>query len=194
MSGARRCTMPSGRRYPCRRMRLFRLGCVLAAAGLLFGCGSKAAAPRSDTATATAAAPTATPTAARTPVLTAPRDLAACAQLEQAVQAVSQLIGHTTEGITQALTPKELAERVGTAQQSLLDSAKLINIVVVPKPLVGSQRQLVAGLRMFAADFRRGKSSAADGDMAAATQPLTDETALRKIQKSAKRIDDVCGA
>ena len=47
---------------------------------------------------------------------------------------------------------------------------------------------------MFAADFERGKASAAKGDMAKATEQLTDEAALRKIQVSAKRIDDMCGA
>src|SRR3954454_16046298 len=167
-------------------MRLFRHGCVLAAVVLFAGCGSKA----EPSATATAAAPTATPAQKKTPrpapKLTAAADLAACAQLEQVIQAVSQLIGHTTEGITQALNPKQLAKRVGTAQQSLLDSAKLVEIVTPPKPLAASQRQFVKGLRMFAADFARGKASAAKGDMAKATEQLTDEVALRKIQVSAK--------
>jgi hypothetical protein len=179
-------------RYACRRMRLFPLGCVLAAVLLLPGCGGKAASPPS--AKATAAAPKKTPTASPEPTFTAPDDIAACAQLEQAIQAVSQLIGHTTEGITQALNPKQLAKQVGTAQQSLLDSAKVVEIVKPPTPLVSSQRDFVLGLRRFAADFGRGRASAARGDMAKATQQLTDDTALRKIQVSAKRIDDRCGA
>jgi hypothetical protein len=175
-------------------MRLTRLGCTLVAAGLLAGCGSEAASTPSPT--ATAAAPTATPAEAKTPspALRSPTDLAACAQLEQTINAVSVLVGHTTEGITQASNPKELAKLTGTAQQSLLDSAKVIEIVHPPEPLVSPQRQFVRGLRMFAADFARGKVSAAKGDMATATQQLTDETALRKIQRSAKRIDDLCGA
>jgi hypothetical protein len=182
-------------RYPCRGMRLFRFGCVLAAAGLLAGCGSKAASPPSSTATSAASA--ATPTPAKTPsskALTSADDLASCAVLEQAVQAVSQLVGHTTEGITQALNPQDLAKQVGTARQSLLDSAKLVELADSPKALVGSQRQFAQALRMFAADFGRGKAAAAKGDMANATKLLTDETALRKIQTSAKRIDDLCGA
>ncbi|MDA0161777.1 hypothetical protein OM076_16000 [Solirubrobacter ginsenosidimutans] len=178
-------------------MRLFRFGCVLAAAGLLAGCGSKAASSPSSTPTATTAASAATPTPTGTPSakhLTSPDDLASCAVLEQAVQAVSQLVGHTTEGITQAQNPKELAKQVGTAQQSLLDSAKLVELADAPKALAGSQRQFAQALRMFATDFGRGKAAAAKGDMANATQLLTDETALRKIQTSAKRIDDMCGA
>jgi hypothetical protein len=176
-------------------MRHFPLGCVLAAVLLVTGCGDKAASP-SPTATATAAtaAPTTTPTASAAPALTSPDDLASCAVLEQAVQAVSQLVGHTTEGITQAANPKDLAKQVGTAQQSLLDSAKLVELADSPKSLAGSQRQFAEALRMFAADFGRGKAAAAKGDMANATQLLTDEKALRKIQVSAKRIDDQCGA
>jgi hypothetical protein len=175
-------------------MQLVRLGCVLAATALLTGCGSKAASPPSASATATAAAATPKKTSTPAPALTSADDLASCAVLEQAVQAVSQLVGHTTEGITQALNPQDLAKQVGTAQQSLLDSAKLVELADAPKSLAGSQRQFAQALRMFAADFGRGKAAAANGDMAKATEQLTDEAALRKIQTSAKRIDDQCGA
>jgi hypothetical protein len=179
-------------------MRHFPLGCVLAAVLLVTGCGDKAASPpkstATPTATATAAAATPKKTATPAPALTSPKDLASCAVLEQAVQAVSQLVGHTTEGITQASNPKELAKQVGTAQQSLLDSAKLVELADSPKALVSSQHQFAQALRMFAADFGRGKAAAAKGDMTNATQLLTDEKALRKIQTSAKRIDDRCGA
>jgi hypothetical protein len=171
-------------------MHFFRFACILATAVLVAGCGSNA----SSTADAPTATPTSTETPAPTPAFTRANDVAACGQLEQAVQAVSQLIGHTTEGITQATNPKELAEKVGTAQHSLLDSAKLVEIVVPPEPLEASQKAFVKGLRMFAADFGRGKASARKGDMAAATQQLTDEKALRKIQVAAKKIDDMCGA
>src|SRR5262245_7909683 len=121
-------------------MRLICLWCALVAAGLLAGCGSKADSPRS--ATATAAAPTATATASPAAALTSPDDVAACAQLEQTVQAVSLVVGHTTEEITKALHPKDLAEKIGTAQHSLLDSAKVIEIVKTPPALAASQRQL----------------------------------------------------
>jgi hypothetical protein len=126
--------------------------------------------------------------------LTSAADLAACAQLEQAVQAVSSLVGHTTEGITQAQRPDELAKLTGTARESLVDSAKLIELVDATKPLAGSQRQLAQALRMFAADFGRAKASALKGDMTTAAEQTVDETALRKMQVSVKRIDDLCGA
>ena len=180
-------------------MRLSRLGCVLAAAGLLAGCGSKASSPPSETATATAAAATATPTPtvalSKGPdPLTSPADLAACAQLEQVVQAVSSLVGHTTEGITQAQRPDDLAKATGTAQESLIDSAKLVELVPATDPLVGSQRNLAQALRTFAADFGRAKVSAKRGDISKAAKQTVDKTALRKIQVSVKRIDDLCGA
>jgi hypothetical protein len=180
-------------------MRRFGLPCVLAAVALLAGCGGKAASPPSatDTPAAAAATPTPTPTVALSKgpdPLTSAADLAACSQLEQAVQAVSSLVGHTTEGITQAQRPDELAKTTETAQSSLLDSAKLIELVPATPALLDSQHRLAQALRMFAADFGRAKASALKGDMNKAAQQTVDETALRRMQVSVKRIDDLCGA
>jgi hypothetical protein len=179
-------------------MRRFSLSCAVAAVGLLAGCGGKAASsPPSATATAAAAAATPTPTVALSKgpdPLTSPADLAACAQLEQAVQAVSALVGHTTEGITQARRPDELAKLTRTAQSSLLDSAKLIELVPATKPLAGSQRRLAQALRMFAADFGRATESTKGGDVNKAAAQTVDEKALRKMQVAVKSIDDLCGA
>src|SRR5215470_19523083 len=148
-------------------MRRLGLPCALAVAALLAGCGGNASSPPSSTATATAAAatPTPTPTVALSKgpdPLTTPADLEACAQLEQVVQAVSSLVGHTTEGITQAQRAEDLAKATGTAQSSLIDSAKLVELVPATKPLAGSQRNLAQALRSFAADFGRAKDSAAN--------------------------------
>jgi len=172
-------------------MRSLRLWCVLGAVGLLAGCGDKKPSPPAATATAAAPTPASTPTPKR---LTAQADLAACAQLEQAVQAVSALVGHTTEGITQATHADELADKTETARQSLIDSAKLIALVDVPQPLAGSQRNLEQAMRMFAADFGRAKDSAKKGDVNKAAEQTVDEKALRKMQVSVKHIDDLCGA
>src|SRR5215218_166304 len=147
-----------------------RLACGLLTAGLLTGCGGKASQP---SATATPAAPTAT--ASSEPALTAASDLSACADLQRTVQAVSLVVGHTTEDVTQALHPKELAAKLRTAQHSLLDSARVIEIVRAPAPLAGSQRDFAKGLRMFAADFGRAKATTRRGDMSKATEQLTDE-------------------
>jgi|GEM_PF-5786752 len=179
-------------------MRLAGIGCVLLTAALAAGCGGKSA--DSSAAAATAAAPKATatpkpsPTSSPAPKLQSASDLRACAVLEQAITAVSELIGHTTENMTQALHPKQLAKLTGTAQHSLIDSANLIAIISAPDPLVDSQHEIEKGLRMFAADFGRAKVSTAKGDMAKASAQMVDKTALRKIQESAKYIDDACGA
>ncbi len=178
-------------------MRLFCLGCVLLAAGLLSGCGGKASpAPApAPSAAAPASTPAKTSTPSPEPALTSASDLAACAQLEQAVRAVSALVGHTTEGITQALHTDELAAKTETARQSLVDSARLIALVKdMPEPLVGPQLQLEQALRRFAADFARAKASTAKGDVNKAAAQTVDETALRQMQKSVKKIDDLCGA
>jgi hypothetical protein len=167
-----------------------RLLCVLVTAVLAVGCGDESAPPP---ARATAAAATPTATATSTPAFTAADDLAACSQLERLVQAVSLVVGHTTEDITKALHPKELAEKIGTAQQSLLDSAKVVEIAKVPSALARSQHDFAQGLRMFAADFGRAKATTRRGDMDTATRQLTDEAALHKIQVAAKKIDDLCG-
>jgi hypothetical protein len=176
-------------------MQLLRLGCLLLSAGLLAGCGSKAASPPT---TDTAAPPATTQPPVTTyplgPVFTSASDIAACAELEHTIQAVSQLVSTSTEAITQALHPAQLAKLTGQAQQSLVYSAKVIQIVDAPKALVGSQRQLVQGLRMFAADFGRAKASTANGDIATAAAQLVDRPALMKIQLSSKRIDKLCGA
>jgi hypothetical protein len=148
------------------------------------GCGSASQAPPAATATATATA--------AAPALSA-SDAAACADLQRTVQAVSLVVGHTTEDITQALHPKELAVKLDTAQHSLLDSARVIEIVHAPPLLAASQRDFARGLRMFAADFGRAKATTRRGDMEKATRQLTDEAALKTIQDASKRIDELCG-
>jgi hypothetical protein len=183
-------------------MQLFRLGCVLAAVGLLAGCGGKSdpTPPAKATAAATTAA---TPAASATPVPTETRnqvpplssadDQVACASFEQAVQAVSALVSHTTEGLTQALHADELAKKTETARASLLDSAKLVALVHPPKALLDEQQSLEDALRMFAADFGRATASTKNGDVNKAAAQTVDAKALRKMQVAVKSIDDLCG-
>jgi hypothetical protein len=162
---------------------------LLVTAVLLAACGGKASPPSSPTVTATA-----TKAPAKTPApLTSTADLTACGQLEQVVQAVSALVSHTTEDITQAVNPAQLAKRTNTAQHSLLDSARLVELVHATPPLLGAQHDLAKGLRMFAADFARASASAKRGEVNRAAAQTVDEQALRKMQVSVKRIDDLCG-
>ena len=90
--------------YPCGPMLRLRLACVLATAGLFFGCGGRSDPPPA--AKAKPAAAKAKPTASPVPTYTDADDIAACGQLEQTINAASALIQFTTEGITQATNPK----------------------------------------------------------------------------------------
>jgi hypothetical protein len=179
-------------------MRLSSLACVLAAAGLLAGCGGKSSSPPPATDTATVAPPATTQASTQTfpsgPVFTSASDVAACAQLERTIQNVSQLVSSSTEAMTQALHAPQLAKLTGNAQRSLVYAAKVIALVDAPKPLVRSQSQLISGLRLFAADFGRAKASTANGDIASAAQQLVDREALGKIQAATTKIDKMCGA
>ena len=71
---------------------------------------------------------------------------------------------------------------------------KLINLVEPPLTLEVPQQQLEAGLRQFAAAFGRAQKSAKKGDINTAAAQTVDANALRKVQVSAKKIDDLCGA
>ena len=82
---------------------------------------------------------------------------------------------------------------MGTANHSLLDSAKLVELVDATPALDGAQRGLAKGLRMFAADFARAEVSTKRGDVKQAAAQTVDAKALRKMQVSVKRIDDLCG-
>jgi hypothetical protein len=177
-------------------MRLLPLACLLVAAGLLAGCGAKTASPPPTT-TAAVTPPATTPattTYPRGPVFTSASDVAACAELERTLEAVSQLVSNSTEAITQALHPAQLAKLTGNAQQSLVYSAKVIALVDPPKPLVASQRQLISGLRTFANDFGLAKQATARGDIPRAAALLVDRPALTKITTAATKIDKLCGA
>jgi hypothetical protein len=183
-------------------MRHLILGCVLAAAVFVAGCGSKAEdPPQAATAAETTAPPADTPTPTSTPTvkpytgprLTSPADLAVCAQLTQTIGAVSALVSHTTEDITSATNAKQLAAKMTTAQKSLKDSANVVAIIKAPISLSPSQRSVEDGLRQFSGDFGRAAASAKKGDINKASKQTVDVSALRKIQKGSKRIDDLCG-
>ena len=121
-------------------------------------------------------------------------DLQAAAA-EMTVFHAADLNGHPSTGQSQAgrapADIHDLLESFSTDDELAFDVEELVKAT---PPLLGAQHGLAKGLRMFAADFGRGKVSAANGEMDKATQQLTDETALRKIQVSAKKIDDMCGS
>jgi hypothetical protein len=155
---------------------------VTALALVLADCGGKSSAP------------TATTTAPPAPTLTSASDLAACNALETSIRVVSQIVSNSVEAMTQSLHPKQLAKRTGDTQKNLLYAANLVSRVVPPRSLVQARRQLIAGLRQFAADFGRAQKSVARNDIAKASRQLVDRPALAKLTAATKKIDRACGA
>jgi len=153
---------------------------VITLAATLAGCGGKTSAPP--------------PQAASGPTLTSASDRAACNQLEGNIRIVSQLVSTSVEAMTQSLHPKELAQRTGNAQRSLLYSANVLSLIAAPRSLAPARHRLVAGLRQFAADFGRAQKSVERNDIAKAARQLVDRPALAKVSAATQKIDRACGA
>jgi hypothetical protein len=167
---------------------------LLAATALvvaLAGCGHRAAAPVAPPPPPPAPQPPAPPPP---PTLTSAADLAACNELETNIRIVSQLISNSVETMTQSLHPKELAKRTGETQRNLLYAASVLSQIDPPKSLRRAQRQLVAGLHEFAADFGRAQKSVARNDMRIASRQLVDRQALANVTASTGAIDRACDA
>jgi hypothetical protein len=62
----------------------------------------------------------------------------------------------------------------------------------VPDTLAATNRQLVAALQAMAADFARAEAPAARGDFAAASQAMTDQTAVQRIVDASQKIESAC--
>jgi hypothetical protein len=157
-----------------RRKLAYTLIAALAALALA-GCGGK-----------TKAAPTTT--------RAAPVDAAACTQLEGYVRLVSEIVSSSVEAMTQSTSPKELAPRTRATQRNLAAAADVLERLQLPLSLDQARRQLVRGLRRFAADFGRAGASVARGDLATAAQQLVDRQALTLVKDATAKIDRACGA
>jgi hypothetical protein len=148
----------------------------LAVAALIAGCGDGMH---------PAAAPTTT---------TPPVAAAACGEVVLDVQFISQLISNNVEAMANSIHPKQLAERTGTAQQSLLVAARLVERFQAPPSLAHARAQLIHGLQLYAADFGRARRAVLKKDMANASQQLTDPVALGEVKEATKAIDHACRA
>ena len=173
------------------RRRALQLLAATALVVALAGCGHHAAAPVAPPPPPPAPQP---PAAPPPPTLTSAADLAACNELETNIRIVSQLISNSVETMTQSLHPKELAKRTGETQRNLLYASSVLSQIDPPRSLVHARRQLVTGLREFAADFGRAKRSVARNDIATAARQLVDRPALAKVTGATGAIDRACGA
>lgn len=153
---------------------------VTALAAALAGCGGGKSPSHAAT---TAAAHT----------LTSPSDLAACNELEGNIRGISQLVSSSVEAMTQSLHPRELALRTGNTERSLLYAAAVLTQIQAPSSLEQAKLRLIVGLRRFAGDFGRARSSVARNDIATAARQLVDRPALAQVSSATAVIDRACG-
>jgi hypothetical protein len=163
-----------------------RSAAAIALAALLAGCGGSSPAAK-DTPTATA---TATATASAKPLST--EDAQLCAILFARLQRVTVALTSSSELIAQSANQADLASRIETERQQLERSARLMAAGTVPPALASANRDLVAALRDFAADFARAEAPARRGDFQAAVAAMTDKPVVNRILAAAQQIENRC--
>ena len=126
------------------------------------------------------------------PISVAAGDRPACAQLFTRLQQVSSAIGASSELIANSVNKTQLSERIAYEQAQLQQAADLMAKGPVPPGLVAADRQLVAALRAFTADFERARAPAALGDFKAAAAAMTDDAVVQRIVNASKTIEDAC--
>jgi hypothetical protein len=143
--------------------------------------------------TATTPAPATTLAVPSGPTLEALADREACNELQTNIRIASQLVATSAQEITHSLHPKQLARHTGDTRRNLLFAANVLSSIEAPASLVPAKKQLVAGLRRFAADFGRAQRSVAAGSIAKAAQQLVDRPALAQVTTATQTIEHACG-
>lgn len=121
-----------------------------------------------------------------------PAKPATCAQLYARLQQVTQVIGASSELIANSLNPQQLSQRIAAEEKALSQSAEFMSAVQAPAALVPADRQLVAALRAFSADFARAERPAARGDFQTAVAAMGDKTVVQKIVEASEAIENAC--
>jgi hypothetical protein len=116
-----------------------------------------------------------------------------CADLYTRLQRVTATISSTSELLTNSLGSQQLSDRVAFEEEQLRQSAQLMASAAVPDKLAAANRQLVAALQAMTADFARAEEPAARGDFQAASEAMTDHTAVQQIVDASTRIEAACG-
>jgi hypothetical protein len=162
------------------------IGATVAVAVLAAGCGGSGHGAPTTTDVPTTPATTTRPLS--------PAKAAACNDLVLDVQFISQLISNSVEAMATSVHPKQLAQRTGTGQQSLLVAVRLLERAGPDPSLALARAHLIDGLRRYAADFGRARSAVQANDMAKASAQLNDHHALSEVRAATKAIDKACGA
>jgi hypothetical protein len=117
---------------------------------------------------------------------------APCAELYTRLQRVSATISSSSELLTNSLGSQQLSDRIAFEEEQLRQSAQLMASAPVPDKLAATNRELVAALSAMTADFARAKAPAARGDFQAASQAMTDRTAIQRIVDASQKIEAAC--
>jgi hypothetical protein len=117
----------------------------------------------------------------------------ACVQLETNIRIVSQLVAVSAQEVTNSVHPAQLARRTGDTRRNLLLAASVLQSIETPPTLTRAKRELLSGLRDFAADFGRAQRAVQQKNMRKAAQALVDRSALAKVTESTRAIDRACG-
>ena len=117
---------------------------------------------------------------------------ATCAQLYARLQQVTVAISASSELIANSQNPQQLSQRITAEEKALSQSAEFMSAVQAPAALAPADRQLVAALRAFSADFARAKGPAARGDFQAAVTAMGDRAVVQKIVAAPGAIEKAC--
>jgi hypothetical protein len=121
-----------------------------------------------------------------------PAKPATCAQLYARLQQVTVGISASSELIANSVDPQQLSQRIAAEEKELSQSADFMSAMQAPAALAPADRQLVAALRAFSADFARAKGPAARGDFQAAVTAMGDNTTVQKIIAASAAIEKAC--
>jgi hypothetical protein len=121
-----------------------------------------------------------------------PADRAACAQLLGHLEQVTLAISASSQLIANSINQQQLSQRIADEASQLRKAADLMAQGPVPGPLVQADKDAVAALRTLTDDFNRAKDAAAQGDLRAAVDAMTDQPAVQRIVAASKSIEDAC--
>jgi len=119
-------------------------------------------------------------------------DRQACALLYARLQRVTLALRTSSELVARSRNPADLARRIAIEQVQLERSADLMSAGPVPARLAAADRRLVSALRSFAHDFERARRPAAQGNLHAAVDAMTDREAVGRIVAAAQAIERGC--
>ena len=125
-------------------------------------------------------------------VTVAVSDRPACAALYANLQQVSAAIQSSSQLIANSLDKSQLSERIAVEESQLRQSADLMQQGPVPPGLEDADRDLIAALRAFSADFAKAREPATRGDFRAAAEAMTDTAVVQRIVAASKTIEDAC--